>query len=389
MHREAMEQMHDLQEEKETLARHIETLVDELHVIRERKEELEIELPSQVDKVESAHRRTRRELEAKESALQSALSDLARNEALLSERANDIAELQNALSDKEAESRQLGESHTSDRFSLQLEVDRLRRDMEHLESDLKRAREELNTKDTRTRGHDDELDHLHAEKRDLLAQLTAQTQAKLNTSEKLDAAQASLKAAETELASCKQKIGELEQKLSKSQRQLLQVETQSREQVAERNQLLLTVYEDMGKVLGAERSAVSYSMPPICRFSLSLLRRRNPRPSPSPTSLFSTNCSWRGSIGSPRSPLTLSVAPRSSKPNTPTSSLSYASSSTSAGALLINLRAVSRIYKMSSFLGNASFRSKKGRTKVCGHSLPSYRRNSRVSVGRHKGKRVN
>lgn len=257
MHRETVEQLHDLQEEKENLARHIETLVSELRTIREKKDKLEIELPAQLDKAESAQRRTKRELEAKESALQSALNDLARNEALLAERNGDIAELQRALSDKEVESRRLGESHTSDRFSLQLEVDRLRRDMEHLEDDLKRARDELASKDVRNRSHDDEVDRLHAEKRDLLAQLTAQTQAKLNSSEKLDSTQLSLRAAETELAACKQKISELEQKLSKSQRQLLQVETQSREQVAERNQLLLTVYEDMGKVLGSERNAVS------------------------------------------------------------------------------------------------------------------------------------
>jgi len=44
--------------------------------------------------------------------------------------------MQAGLQSMEAESKKLGESHTTARFSLQLEVDRLKRDLERLEDEL-------------------------------------------------------------------------------------------------------------------------------------------------------------------------------------------------------------------------------------------------------------
>jgi len=77
---------------------------------------------------------------------------------------------------------------------------------------------------------------------DLTAELATQTQARLNATEKLDIMQASLKAAEMELATIKVQVKELEQRASKDQRSLLSNEDQFRDQLMERNMLLLTIY---------------------------------------------------------------------------------------------------------------------------------------------------
>ena len=261
-----MEELYEEREEEsaayrakqEELARHIENLVAEIQKERALRERTDAELAAARKDADDASRRASRNLEAKESALQSALADLARTQALLAERESDLAAVQDTLRSLEAESRKLGESHTTARFSLQLETDRLRRDVERLGEELARARAEVEERDRRARERDAALDRLHAESRDAAAQLAAQTQARLNLSEKLDAAQAAQKAAEAEAGVLRNKVGELETRLGKDQRALLASETQYRDQLTERNTLLLTIYQYMERILGVDKTPVRH-----------------------------------------------------------------------------------------------------------------------------------
>ena len=82
----------------------------------------------------------------------------------------------------ESESKRLGRMHSTARFSLQLEVDRLKQDLERLEDELARVRKDIDERESN-------VDELHAENRELASQLAAQTQARLNVSEKLDGVQ--------------------------------------------------------------------------------------------------------------------------------------------------------------------------------------------------------
>lgn len=241
---------------KEELAQHIEKVVEELQRERSVREQCEAALDNATKQHEDELRRERRALEAKDSALQSALGDLARTQSLLTQREADIAAVQAALQTLEADNKKLGESHTTARFSLQLEVDRLRRDVERLEDELARARKELDDREGKGRDRDGIIDKLHAENRDLAAQLAAQTQARLNLSEKLDDSQASLRTAEAETANLRSRIAELEQRLSKDQRALLTAEAQYRDQLTERNMLLLTIYQYMDKIVGVDKTPV-------------------------------------------------------------------------------------------------------------------------------------
>ncbi|KAI0074706.1 hypothetical protein K474DRAFT_1601108 [Panus rudis PR-1116 ss-1] len=248
------EEVNDHRARQEELAQHIENVVSELQRERSNREHLEIELDQTKREYEDALRREKRSLEAKESALQSTLSDLSRTQSLLTQREADLAAVQQALQTLEAESRKQGESHTTAKFSLELELDRLKRDVERLENELARARKELDDRDGKFRDRDGVIDKLHAENRDLAAQLAAQTQARLNLSEKLDETQSSLKTAESELTTLRTKVAELEQRLSKDQRSLLSAEAQYRDQLTERNTLLLTIYQYMDKILGVDKT---------------------------------------------------------------------------------------------------------------------------------------
>ncbi|KAF7321017.1 Anucleate primary sterigmata protein B [Mycena chlorophos] len=70
----------------------------------------------------------------------------------------------------------------------------------------------------------------------------------------LDAIRASLKAAEAEVAGYKKRVADLEARLSKDQRALLSAESQYRDQLTERNTLLLTIYQYMDKILGVDKT---------------------------------------------------------------------------------------------------------------------------------------
>ncbi|KAJ3891908.1 hypothetical protein GG344DRAFT_46365 [Lentinula edodes] len=254
MYETCRQDIHAHRSRQEELATHVETLVDELEREREARERAESDLDAAEKEHDAKLRAERRALEAKESALQSTLDDLARTQSLLTQREADLQAVQTALQTLETESKRAGETHSTAQFSLQLEVDRLKRDLERLEAELSRARADLNDKDHKGRDRDGAFDKLHAENRDLASQLAAQTQARLNISEKLDNAQASLRTAESDIASFKTRVSELEMRLSKDQRSLLSAESQYRDQLTERNTLLLTIYQYMDKILGVDKT---------------------------------------------------------------------------------------------------------------------------------------
>lgn len=266
----AKEQLQDAQEVYETceqeivahrqrqeeLGRHAEDLAEELKAERQARDEAEEKLRLERREWEDEERKDRRIIDETQAALNTAKHDLELTRTLLKQRESDLAEVQSALTNAETESRRAGESATSDRFSLNLELDRARRDLARLEEELARVKKDLEDRENRWREREGTLDKLYGENRDLAAQLAAQTQARLNVSEKLDLVQAHLRTAEGEVAALKAKVNEVETRLSKDQRNLLSSEQQYRDQLTERNTLLLTIYQYMDKILGVDKTTV-------------------------------------------------------------------------------------------------------------------------------------
>lgn len=93
-------------------------------------------------------------------SLDEAKATVASQRRLLAEKEADVGKLQDTLNDLEKESRKLGESHTTDRFSLELEVERLRRDLARAEEDLEKARKELSSREEKARDRENTLDKL-------------------------------------------------------------------------------------------------------------------------------------------------------------------------------------------------------------------------------------
>jgi chromosome segregation ATPase len=253
---QSFQDIHVHRARQEELAGHVEDLVNEVKREQEARESLEREFDDAEKTHESELRHERRALEDKESALRSTLDDLSRTQSLLSQRESDLEAVQSVLRDMEQRSKEIGETHTTARFSLQLEVDRLKRDVDRLEDELVRARKDVGDREGTTRDREDLIHKLQLEVQQLTAQLNTQTQARLGISEKLDSTQSNLKATEAELFGYRTKVNELETRLSKDQRSLLNAENQYRDQLTERNTLLLTIYQYMDKILGVDKTPV-------------------------------------------------------------------------------------------------------------------------------------
>jgi chromosome segregation ATPase len=160
----------------------------------------------------------------------------------------------------EAESKRLGETYTNARFSLQLEMDRLKGDMEKLHAENRDLQTQLGVQTQAKLNVAEKLgdmEKLHADNRDLQSQLSVQTQARLNVAEKLDVVLGNLKDREEELGALKKRLNELEGRLEKDQRMLIGQESQYRDQVTERNTLLLTIYQYLDKIVGVDKTPVS------------------------------------------------------------------------------------------------------------------------------------
>lgn len=65
----------------------------------------------------------------------------------MAQRDQDLASVQNALRSLEDERRKIGDEHTSDRFSLELEMERAKRDLASAEDELEQARKDLSRRD--------------------------------------------------------------------------------------------------------------------------------------------------------------------------------------------------------------------------------------------------
>lgn len=195
---------------------------------------------------------------------------MAASRERFAQREADVERLQTALNGLEAESRQLGRSHSSDRHALELEIDRVRRDLERCEDELASANEDREAALRAARDGAMQLATAQSESRDLASQLASQTQTRLKLADKLDetskvrlrhgasraarrhadhdVAVQSLREARNDLTSTRDRLHVVEAQLSSDSRSLNKSEGQFRDQLTERNTLLLTVFQYVDKV---------------------------------------------------------------------------------------------------------------------------------------------
>lgn len=169
----------------------------------------------------------------------------------LQERDGDLEAVQRALQAKESDLDQRGRTSATDRHSLQLEIDRLRRDLSRCESDLAKAREELDRKDDIVREKTSQMNKMYSENCEYSAKLATETQTRLGLDERLAALKTSLKEAESALEVARSRTDHLERQKADEENSVERVEGTAKRQVMERNSLLVTVNQHILKILSS------------------------------------------------------------------------------------------------------------------------------------------
>lgn len=173
----------------------------------------------------------------------------------LAVREKDVDDLQQALDGMSRSLASQDENATNDQFALQLELDRLKRDLARLDAELSRTRLDADHKAESVRERDMTLATLNSEIKDLNAQLAAQTQARLGLTDKFDQGARALRETQDELQAARDRLRVVEQQLSTDHRSLSRTEAQYRDQLTERNTLLLTAYQHLEKMVGPDRNS--------------------------------------------------------------------------------------------------------------------------------------
>ncbi|BGP20757.1 hypothetical protein JCM10213v2_008920 [Rhodosporidiobolus nylandii] len=204
-----------------------------------------------------------REVEEMEQELKSTRANLTSLRALLAEREGDITSLQSALNGLESSTRRQGETTDSERFALELEMDRVKRDLKRVEGELEEANAQLEEREKEARAQALRLATAHSENKDLASQLASQTQSRLSLADKHEAVSKTLSQTQLELTSARDRLRSVEDQLSHDSRALGRQESEAREQLRERNQLLLMAWEGLAKVGGRKTSSTGSDPKPF------------------------------------------------------------------------------------------------------------------------------
>ncbi|CAO1622322.1 unnamed protein product [Jaminaea pallidilutea] len=214
-------------------------------------------------KMAAAEDKLRRVIDEKEDALAAAEDDLDAARRSLRDRNSDLEALQRALKSKENETEQRGRSSATDRHSLELELDRLKRDLARCEQDLARARDDVDRKEEQAREKSAQMSQMYTENCELSAKLATETQTRLGLDERLAGLKRTLREAEAGLSEARTRNDSLERAqseaaVSASSGGLSQQEGKSiQRQLADRNNLLMTVSNNLDKVLGVNDEGAS------------------------------------------------------------------------------------------------------------------------------------
>ncbi|GMK57402.1 hypothetical protein CspeluHIS016_0402360 [Cutaneotrichosporon spelunceum] len=253
---------------------HFEELIDALKTARKKandeREEITAALQRESDARAQDADHHRRALAGRDQAQERLTAELeaARDRVALRDR--DLTNVQTALRSLEDERRKIGDAANSDQRSLELEIERLHRDLGACEDDLDRARDEVREKEQVLHDRDMELAELIDKTRDLESRLSSERQCRLSVSEKLDAVTKTSKQHEREVSTLRERLDDLEPLLTETQNARMQVQKESERQKQERSDLLLRVFKDVNRFLGTEDNTTPHN---FVQFRDTLLQR--------------------------------------------------------------------------------------------------------------------
>ncbi|EOQ99612.1 hypothetical protein E3P92_00594 [Wallemia ichthyophaga] len=192
----------------------------------------------------------KRAIEHKTTTLEDYQTQVQQLRSQLSAREEDYQKLQSRMKKMMSEHQELGDSHTNDRATLEMEIERLERDGARYVADIEQLRSELERKDKMLEERERGLHSTNSESRELSYQLKAELQTNAYNIEKLHTSQQQYQDALEEVTRLKDRLREVDSRLMREEKGVNVSESQYKQQVTERNTLLLTIYQYMEKLVG-------------------------------------------------------------------------------------------------------------------------------------------
>ncbi|KAF8326079.1 uncharacterized protein EI90DRAFT_1993152 [Cantharellus anzutake] len=199
-----------------------------------------------------------RELSDKSQALLQAQSAVKSLNLLLEQREADLSLVRSALKELEQQQKtQLGKGRTSDSRSFDLDLDRLQWELQLREDELQQAREVIQNHTRVMQEQHTHIDQLSFENEEMSTHVSSLSQSRDSLLEQLKRAEETLRHSEDHLDQCQARVAELVQKQSADKQSHLSKEQQYRDQLTERNTLLLASSHCVEKILGADGSEIT------------------------------------------------------------------------------------------------------------------------------------
>ncbi|KAA1114519.1 hypothetical protein PGT21_011974 [Puccinia graminis f. sp. tritici] len=233
---------------KRRLERELDDLERELRGTREKMDLQAIAFKKEKRELQSSFQLA---LDSKQKALAQAESDLDNLQGKLEVREEDIEKLETMLKRLESESNQFNQSQSHDKFSLELEIERIQRDLLHSTQETQTYKDQNVSLQKQISKFQAAIANLKSEKDELSDKLLGVQRARDSLNEKYEEQTKNLRETQNNLSVNKNRLQSLEDELTSDHLQLNKSEHQYKDQISERNTLLLTIYQYLEKLLSS------------------------------------------------------------------------------------------------------------------------------------------
>lgn len=255
------------------IRRKLEKELDDLErELRGTREEMDLQIIASKKEKRELQASLQLAIDAKQKALLQAESDLANLRGRLQAREEDIEKLQKTLKILENESNQLNQSQSNDKFSLELEIERIQRDLMNSNQESQNLKDQNLTLKNQISKFQVVISKLNSEKDELKDKLDGVTKARNSLNEKYEEQIRNFRQAQNDLSVTKTRLQSLEDEVSSDHLQLSKLENQYKDQISERNALLFTIHQYIEKLLnsgsGNRRISSTMDVKPFSNFTV-------------------------------------------------------------------------------------------------------------------------
>ncbi|CAG8465628.1 1197_t:CDS:10, partial [Ambispora leptoticha] len=206
-------------------------------------------LEKELEKVRKEKREAEKNHEKTLNELEEKLQKISELEITVQERDDDLHYARQQLGNQTNRSKDTLERYTKEQERLRVELDAMRQEFEKTNSRLETVSDELESKKIIILQYEDEVKRLNNQKSKLNEKLTGSEAARIKAEEMCRNVQMDMRDKDSTIDELKSQVTHLESNLSQEKKSTFSHETQYRDQIIERNTLLITTYQYLDTIM--------------------------------------------------------------------------------------------------------------------------------------------